>query len=160
MSIDLLANVTYTEAQLVRYENRLVSVGLPCGEEAKVNRGYAMRDEARPPASPPGLANRSDKYTEHLEAVALHMETMREDNAVLIGTIEYEDALDRLALPSHDGPEEIPGYDDDGDPITIPNPPYVEDQEERAAAQNTIDNVTSDELALYDLRNPGEESSL
>ena len=86
-----------------------------------------------------------------------YMEQMSLDNDLLIGTIEYEEALLRLDRPVKEPPEypeEVPSIDEDGNPIMIPNPDIVLDQQERANAQIIIDNVTTEELALYELRNP------
>ena len=156
MSIDLMRDVTYTVAQLVRYENRLIASSLPFGEEATVNRGYSMRDETKPPATPPGLVDRSGAYTDHLANVSAHMATMRADNELLIGTLEYERAVDRLAQPPYGGPAEIPGggEDENGDPIMVPNPEYVKDQAERAAAQSVVDGASVEVIVLYEIRNP------
>lgn len=160
MNINLMGNTTFTEAQLARCENRLVASGLPAGEELKMNRGYVIRDSGVPPVMPPGLAGRSEMYISQLEAVSANMDQIRLDNALLIGTINYEKALTRLEYPIKEPPEypaEVPGYDNTGDPIMVTNPEIVKDQAERANAQAVIDDVSAEELALYNLRNPIEE---
>ncbi|RUM48147.1 MAG: hypothetical protein DSY80_00090 [Desulfocapsa sp.] len=51
-------------------------------------------------------------------------------------------------------PPMVPGYDDDGNEIQVPNPEIVKDEAERAAAQTIVDSTSDAAKGLADDRKP------
>ncbi|RUM43547.1 MAG: hypothetical protein DSY80_05445 [Desulfocapsa sp.] len=51
-------------------------------------------------------------------------------------------------------PPTVPGYDDEGNEIQVPNPKIVKDEEEREAAQVVVDNTSVAAKSLADDRKP------
>jgi len=94
--IDLMKDVIYTEAQLNKHKDRLITSGLPLGGELNVSRGYSVRNESTPPTTPPGLKDSSTKYIDCLDLVDAEMVKMTSDNDLLIRTLDYEKAVFRL----------------------------------------------------------------
>ncbi len=149
--IDLMGNTVWTEAQISRRVVELIRQKYSENDElylARISLGKLMGTYT-PTAEEEAEIEPYQTHVENCRAIAIQA---REDNELLRRTIEYEQAVKKLAEPVPDVPATVPGTDADGNETLVPNPVLVIDTEERTAAQAVVDAVTQDVLDLVALR--------
>ena len=187
--IDLQSNTTYTAAQLEKRYDALIRSKYPLRKERAMNRRAIGTLKGK---YVPTVADAADEaaYEAHTKAVRDDYEQAVIDNVLLVSTIQYEQAQQRLTcyrlsegvaavaeipeekdpdtgeilqeyVPAIIGIDPLPAtieqntYDDEGNLTgteTILNPCIVQDEAERSAAQEIINDATTEVLTLADER--------
>ena len=183
--IDLLGKVTFTETQLEKRYDAHIQSKFPLHIERAMNRRAMGKLKGKYTPTDKELFQEK-AYEQLCKDIRLDFDQATNDNALLIETLDYEQAVIRLSwfilsegrkavkeilevINPETGEitqEYVPGilgidprpiqiemvtHNEDGNPtetIWIDNPKVVRDIIERNNAQNIIDNVTSEMLAL------------
>lgn len=140
LTVDLMGNTPLDEATIqARAQDIIASQWAPWKRERAL-RLAATGDTAQ-----------LDALNAYMAEISAEVDLSRANSALLRSVLAVEAAQTRLALPAYDGPATIEGLDG-----PQPHPDQVQDDAERAAAQETIDGASPQVLALVASRVPVE----
>lgn len=141
--INLMASDIWSEADIVRRTEAMIYSQFSKEQEAILNRkatGAALGQYTLTPEEAADLA----RYAQVTEDARQAGNAARADMALLLQVFDVEAALRRLALP-------------EVEPVEGNEAEVEQDQAERQAAQDTIDNASTEVMALVEQRNPQPE---
>lgn len=140
LTVDLMGNTPLDEATIQARAQDIIAA-----EWAPWKRERALRLAAT------GDTVQLDALNAYMAEIAVEVDLARENSALLAAALAVEAAQMRLALPAYTGPATIEGEDG-----PQPHPDQVQDDGERAAAQEAIDGASAQVLALVASRVPPE----
>lgn len=151
--INLMANDVWSEADIVRHTEAMIYSQFSREQESILNRkatGAALGQYELTTSEMADLA----RYAQVTEDARQAGNAARQDMALLLQVLEVESAMRRLALP-------------EVEPVEGNEAEVEQDQADRQAAQDTIDNASPEVMAVVEMRNPpieeeddSEESTL
>lgn len=138
LTVDPMGSTPIDEATIQARAQDIIAASWPAWKRERALRLAATGDTAQ-----------LDALNAYMAEISVEVDLSRDNSALLHLVLAVESAQMRLALPAYDGPATI--ETEDG---PQPHPDQVQDDGERAAAQETIAGASAQVLALIAGRVP------